>query len=230
MTPAERMNDAGEAALKVTIYSDVICPWCYIGKRRFETALEDPAMPQDPAISWRPFELNPDMPDDGMERTAYRARKFGAEKAKQLDLQMAQNGREAGINFAFDKMKRTPNTRLAHRLIWQAGQEGAEVQNALVNRLFAAYFEEGADIGRKDVLLEIAKEAGLGNVPAKVALYDEESLEAVLNLEDAGIRMGIRGVPFFILVDKYAVSGAQPPELWRDALPRIVAESRTGTP
>ena len=159
-----------------------------------------------------------------MERAAYRASKFGAAKSQQLDLQMKENGRDAGIEFAFEKMKRTPNTRLAHRLIWKAEREGSDAQNALVNRLFAAYFEEGADIGRKDVLLSLASEAGLGDAAAKVALYDEESLEAVLDLEDAGIRMGIRGVPFFILVDKYAISGAQPPEIWRDALPRIASE------
>ena len=214
----------GEAPIQVTIYSDVICPWCYIGKRRFEAALAAPGMPTRVAITWRPFELNPDMPEGGMERAAYRARKFGPEKSRQLDLQMAENGREAGIAFAFGKMKRTPNTRLAHRLIWQAESEGLAAQNALVDRLFAGYFEEGLDIGRKDVLLAVAKDAGLSDAKAKVALYDEASLEAVLDHEDAGISMGIRGVPFFLLIDKYAISGAQPPEIWRDALPRIAAE------
>lgn len=212
--------------IKVTIYSDVICPWCYIGKRRFEAALSSPGMPSNLSITWRPFELNPDMPEGGMERAAYRARKFGQERSRQLDLQMAENGREAGIAFAFEKMLRTPNTRLAHRLIWQAEREGPAIQNALVNRLFAAYFEEGQDIGRKDALLGLAREAGLDEVKAKVALYDEDSLEAVLDLEDEGLRMGIRGVPFFLLIGKYAISGAQPPELWRDALPRIAAEAQ----
>ena len=112
--------------LPVTIYSDVICPWCYVGKRRFEAALTAPGMPQDLAISWRPFELNPDMPEGGMERSAYRLAKFGPDKSAQLDIQMAETGRECGITFAFDKMKRTPNTRLAHRLIWQAEREGSQ--------------------------------------------------------------------------------------------------------
>jgi predicted DsbA family dithiol-disulfide isomerase len=211
-------------ALPITIYSDVICPWCYIGKRRFEAALGEPGMPERIDISWRPFELNPDMPSEGMERSAYRAAKFGAEKARQLDQQMAANGREAGIAFAFDKMKRTPNTRLAHRLIWQAERAGQETQNAVVNRLFEGFFEEGLDIGKKDVLVAIAKDAGLDGKVAKTALEAEHTLEAVLDLEDAGIRMGIRGVPFFLLIDKYAISGAQPPELWHDALPKIAAE------
>jgi len=215
-------------ALPVTIYSDVICPWCYVGKRRFEAALSAPGIPESIDISWRPFELNPDMPAEGMERAAYRATKFGPEKAMQLDEQMAETGREIGIAFAFDLMKRTPNTRLAHRLIWQAGRDGRIAQNAVVNRLFEGYFEEGRDIGRKDELVALAKEAGLEGKIASAGLDAEHTLEAVLDLEDAGIRMGIRGVPFFILVDKYAVSGAQPPEVWRDALPQIATEMAQG--
>jgi predicted DsbA family dithiol-disulfide isomerase len=229
---AANANDADTqtSGLPVTIYSDVICPWCYVGKRRFETALEAPGMPDKLAISWRPFELNPDMPDAGMERVAYRAAKFGPEKSRQLDIQMAETGREAGITFAFDKMKRTPNTRLAHRLIWAAEQAGGQpVQNAVVNRLFLGYFEEGMDIGQTSVLQSIAKEAGLDAKLTARALDDESSLEAVLDLEDAGLRMGIQGVPFFILINKYAISGAQPPELWRDALPKIAAEAVGGS-
>ena len=222
-----RGEPQGTPALPVTIYSDVICPWCYVGKRRFKTALATsaPGMPEHLAVSWRPFELNPDMPDCGMERSLYRARKFGPEKSRALDIQMAETGREVGITFAFDKMQRTPNTRLAHRLIWQAGQESRDAQNRLVNRLFQAYFEEGADIGQKDVLESLAKEAALDLRQARAALADEASLEAVLDLEDQGIQLGIRGVPFFLLIDKYAISGAQPPELWLDALPKIAAEA-----
>lgn len=214
-------------ALPVTIYSDVICPWCYVGKRRFEAALAAPGMPRDVAVLWRPFELNPDMPPEGMERAAYRAAKFGPEKSRQLDQQMAAVGREAGIAFQFERMKRTPSTRLAHRLIWEAERQGGrEGQNRVVDRLFAAYFEEGADIGSATVLEGLAREAALDAGGVSKALTDEASLEAVLDLEDAGLEMGIRGVPFFILAGKYAISGAQPPELWRDALPRIVAEAR----
>ena len=213
------------AKLAVTIYSDVICPWCYVGKRRFETALKTPDMPQNLAISWRPFELNPDMPVEGMERSAYRARKFGAEKSRELDRQMSDTGRELGIEFAFDKMVRTPNTRLAHRLIWQAGQQSPATQNDLVNRLFTAYFEGGQDIGNYDVLVSLAKAAGLDAEATLSALGSDVSLEAVLDLEDQGINMGIRGVPFFLLINKYAISGAQPPELWVDALPKIAAEA-----
>ena len=228
MARADKTDVAGQTILPVMIYSDVICPWCYVGKRRFERALASPGMPSQVAMSWRPFELNPDMPEEGMERAAYRAAKFGPERSRQLDEQMAHTGREVGIEFAFDKMRRTPSTRLAHRMIWQAGRHGLDAQNELVDRLFAGYFEEGLDIGRKDVLVGIAKEAGIEAVDARFALGEDASLEAVLDLEDAGIRMGIRGVPFFVVLDKYAISGAQPPELWRDALPKIAAEIAKG--
>ena len=224
--PRSQAANANDAPLAVTIYSDVICPWCYVGKRRFEAALAAPGMPKHLAISWRPFELNPDMPAGGMEREAYRTAKFGPGKSAQLDRQMAEVGREAGIEFAFGKMTRTPNTRLAHRLIWEAERQGGQsAQNALVNRLFTGYFEEGADIGQPDVLLAMAGAAGLEAKAAAAALRDEPSLEAVLDLEDAGLGMGIRGVPFFVLLNKYAISGAQPPELWCDALPKIAAEA-----
>ena len=219
-----------DSPLPVTIYSDVICPWCYLGKRRFEAALRAPGMPQQLAVTWRPFELNPDMPAEGMERAAYRGRKFGPEKARQSDQQMAERGREFGIAFAFDQMQRTPNTRLAHRLIWQAGQQGGDAQNALVNRLFKGYFEEAVDIGRKDVLLELAAAAGLDSATTRRALDEDDSLEAVLELENEGLDMGISGVPYFVLIDKYAISGAQPPEMWQDALPKIAAEARKQLP
>lgn len=216
-------NDDKGAVIPVTIYSDVICPWCFVGKRRLEAALDAPGMTQQVAITWRPFELNPDMPEDGMDRAEYRARKFGPEKAAEHDQRMAETGFEVGIGFDFERMKRTPNTRLAHRLIWLAERQGAQAQNALVERLFNAYFTEGADIGRAEVLLDLAAEAGLAPI-SRGALENEMTLEAVLDQEDRGIAMGIRGVPFFLLVDKYAISGAQPPELWLDALPKIAAE------
>jgi predicted DsbA family dithiol-disulfide isomerase len=225
--PTDRASKRPAKGLDVTIYSDVICPWCYVGKRRFEAALDGPEMPKVLAVAWRPFELNPDMPPEGMDRAAYRARKFGAERAHQLDEQMREVGREAGIAFAFEHMRRTPSTRLAHRLVWDAERQGgATAQNAIVNRLFAGYFEEGADIGDPATLLDMAAEVGLDGKSAADALAGSESLDAVVALEQAGLRMGIQGVPFFVLAGKYAVSGAQPPEVWRDALPKIAAESR----
>ena len=212
--------------LPIVVYSDVICPWCYVGKRRLETALSGPGMPAAVELSWRPFELNPDMPAEGMERSAYRARKFGAARSAELDAAMAETGREVGIAFAFERMQRTPNTRAAHRLIWEAGRQGR--QNAIVDRLFRAYFEEGLDIGSAPVLESLAAEAGLETEGVKAALTGNESLKAVGELEQQGYAMGIQGVPFFILLAKYGISGAQPPQFWRETLPKIAAEASPG--
>src|SRR5262245_25193812 len=209
--------------LSITVYSDVICPWCYVGKRRLEAALATPDMPAAPRLAWRPFELNPDMPAEGIERQAYRAQKFGAARSAELDRAMIETGRELGIAFAFDRMQRTPNTRLAHRLIWEAGRQGR--QDAIVERLFHGYFEEGLDIGTAETLCRLADECELDATGVKQALTGEESLKAVTNLEQEGYALGIKGVPFFLLLNKYGVSGAQPLEFWRDALPTVVAEA-----
>lgn len=209
--------------LPIIVYSDVICPWCYVGKRRLEAALASPGMPGQVNFSWRPFELNPDMPGEGIERKVYRAQKFGAARSAELDVQMAKTGHEVGIDFAFDRMQRTPNTRLAHRLIWEAERQGP--QDAIVDRLFRAYFEDGFDIGSATVLVGLAAEAGLDADGVEKALTGADSLHAVTELEQQGYRMGIQGVPFFILLAKYGISGAQPPEFWRETLPKIAAEA-----
>jgi len=216
--------------VSITVYSDVICPWCYVGKRRLEAALAEgaPGMPAHVSFSWRPFELNPDMPAEGMERKTYRARKFGEARSAELDVKMAETGRELGIDFAFDRMQRTPNTRQAHRLIWEAGRQGR--QDAMVERLFHAYFEERLDIGAATALRSFASECGLDAKGVETALTDQGSLDAVIELEQQGYRVGIQGVPFFILLQKYGVSGAQPPEFWRDALPRLAAEAVAPAP
>jgi predicted DsbA family dithiol-disulfide isomerase len=211
------------APLPITVYSDVICPWCYVGKRRLESALGSVQMPSEVSLAWRPFELNPEMPAEGIARSEYRERKFGAERAAELDRNMTAIGREVGIDFAFDRMQRTPSTRLAHRLIWEAGRQ--DRQDAIVDRLFRAYFEEALDIGSTETLTRLAAEAGLEADGVVRALAGDESLQAVDELEQQGYRMGIQGVPFFIVMGKYGISGAQPPELWRDALPRFAAEA-----
>jgi len=214
--------------LSITVYSDVICPWCYVGKRRLEAAMRAPGMPALIQLSWRPFELNPDMPVEGVERKVYRARKFGEARSAQIDARMLTTGREVGIAFAFERIERTPNTRLAHRLIWEADRQGRH--EAVVERLFHGYFEQGLDIGRSEVLAGIAAEAGLDADSAKRALADPASLEAVRTLEQQGYAMGIEGVPFFILLAKYGVSGAQPAEFWREALPKVAAEASQAEP
>jgi predicted DsbA family dithiol-disulfide isomerase len=174
------------ASISITVYSDVICPWCYVGKRRLEAALAEagPSVTEHISFSWRPFELNPNMPAEGVERSSYRAAKFGEARSAELDRKMAETGREHGIAFAFDRMRRTPNTRLAHRLIWEAGRQGC--QDAMVERLFHGYFEEALDIGAAHTLRSFVRECGLDEKGVELALTSEDSLKAVTKLEQDG--------------------------------------------
>src|SRR3954447_23685158 len=145
-------------SLAVDVISDVICPWCYIGKRRLEKAVAALAGPVK--VRWLPFQLNPTMPKEGVSRREYRTRKFGSwERSQELDARVVAVGKEEGIHFAFDRIERTPNTLEAHRLIWLAGKES--VQDAVVEALFRAYFTEGRDIGNQQTLLDVVAEAGL---------------------------------------------------------------------
>ena len=193
----------------VDIVSDTICPWCYIGKRRFERALVASGR-SDVAISWRPFQLNPDMPVEGMTRDDYVRAKFGGgDRPRQIYQAIAESGREAGIEFHFSRIKRTPNTVLSHRLVhWSAK---SEVQDEVVAELFKAYFEEGLDIGDQDTLVECAVRAGIDATLARRYLNGDEGRQEVVASDVYARRLGINGVPCFIVNRKYAVSGAQPP-------------------
>lgn len=200
----------------ISVFSDVICPWCYVGKRRLERALDQLGLRGSATIEWLPFELNPDMPADGMERALYRARKFGAERSERLDAQMAELGRQEGIGFAFDRMTRTPSTRRAHMLIAAAGRHARA--DPVVDALFRAYFEEGRDVGDPEVLREIGLAAGLARDIVDDALGNDELRQFVEALEGQAAGMQVAGVPFFIVDRKWAISGAQPTEQWVAAL------------
>jgi predicted DsbA family dithiol-disulfide isomerase len=193
----------------VDIVSDTICPWCYIGKRRFERALEQSGR-TDVAVAWRPFQLNPDMPSEGMTRDDYVRAKFGGgDRPRQIYQAIAESGREAGIEFQFSRIKRTPNTVLSHRLVhWSAK---SELQDEVVAELFKAYFEEGLDIGDLDTLIEVAVRAGIEEDRARHYLAGDEGRQEVVASDVYARRLGINGVPCFIVNRKYAVSGAQPP-------------------
>jgi predicted DsbA family dithiol-disulfide isomerase len=194
--------------MKIDIVSDTICPWCYIGKRRLEQALT--LAPQaDLEIGWRPFQLNPEMPAEGIDRKEYLRAKFGDASGRNYE-RVAAIGREVGIPFAFDRIQRTPNTILAHRLIRYAARD--ERQDAVVETLFRGYFTEGRDIGDKDTLAELAAASGLDRDAVAAYLAGSEDDETIRSEDAFARQIGINGVPCFIVDRQYAISGAQPPE------------------
>lgn len=203
-------------SLTIAVFSDVVCPWCYVGKRRLERALDELGLRASTRIEWLPFELNPDMPEDGVERSAYRERKFGAARSAQLDRQMTELGLGEGLAFALDRIARTPNTRRAHMLIAEAARNN--IADAVVEALFRAYFEDGRDIGDPATLIAIAAGAGLATEVAQGALASDALRQEVIAREASAGEMQIGGVPFFIIDRKWAVSGAQPTEAWVKAL------------
>jgi predicted DsbA family dithiol-disulfide isomerase len=194
--------------MRIEVISDAICPWCYIGKRHLEKALA--LLTQDDlrfTIAWRPFQLNPDMPAGGIQRDMYRAAKFGSlARSRELDAGVAQAGRAVGIDFHFDRVQRTPNTLQAHRLIRLAGEAG--VQDAMVERLFAAYFLEGQDIESPAVLAALASEIGVD--PA--AMQGNAGLAEVIAADAAARQAGLSGVPSFLMEGYLLFSGAIPAE------------------
>jgi len=197
--------------LRIDVVSDVVCPWCYIGKRRLERALELFDGSGEPAVQvqWLPFELNPQLPADGVERSEYVARKFGA-RAKDIYARVADVGRSVGIEFAFDRIARQPNTVPAHQLIALAGQHAK--QDEMVETLFRAYFLEGVDLTRSANLVALARQAGIDGEAASACLGDAAQRQAVLADESQAHALGVSGVPFFIFNRRLAVSGAQEPE------------------
>jgi predicted DsbA family dithiol-disulfide isomerase len=213
--------------MRIDIVSDAVCPWCFIGKRRLERALAQSPIP-DLEIGWRPFQLNPDMPADGMERQAYLQAKFGDRAGGDMYAHVRAAGAEEGIPFAMERIKRTPNTLLAHRFIRHAAT--VQRQNEVVEGLFRAYFLDGQDIGRVETLVEIARAAGLDPAATEAYLRGDEDAEAV-RAEDAFAReIGISGVPCFIIARKYAISGAQPAEVFLDVFERVRQEEAGTAP
>jgi predicted DsbA family dithiol-disulfide isomerase len=213
-------------ALSIDVVSDVVCPWCYIGKRRLEAALElyrkqRPDAPA-PEVAYHPFELNPDMPREGIARADYIAKKFGARGYSAHD-RLVHAGAQLGIAFAFDKIERQPNTLAAHALIERARLSG--VQGEVKEALLKAFFVEGVDLTDDKTLVSVAAGAGLERKEAEAAVADEELRRAVSEQEDKARAMGVSGVPFFIFNKRLAVEGAQPPEALLDAMVEAERES-----
>jgi predicted DsbA family dithiol-disulfide isomerase len=204
------------------VISDVICPWCYIGKRRLEKAIAALDRQHEVRVRWLPFQLNPSMPKEGISRRDYRIKKFGSwERSLELDAKIVAVGKEEGIHFAFDRIERTPNTVNAHRLIWLADKQG--VQDAVVEALFRAYFTDGRDISNHQALIDVVAEAGLDRHQAEDVLNSDDGQEAIKEAGEQARRLRVEGVPFFLIDGKITLSGAQPPDAFLSAFSQVVA-------
>ncbi len=197
---------------RIDVISDAICPWCYIGKRHLERALDILAEHHCKiTVAWHPFQLNPDMPAEGVEREKYRLAKFGsAERSRQIDQRLTEAAATVGLEFHLDRIIRTPNTVNAHRLIRFAGQKG--VQDAVVEELFDGYFCKGADIGNSKILADLGAEAGLDRPEVLAMLAGDEGRKEVLAGDQMARNAGIQGVPSFALQGHVLFSGAVPAE------------------
>jgi predicted DsbA family dithiol-disulfide isomerase len=214
----ERMNSE---SLTIDVVSDVVCPWCYIGKRRLETALAA-LMAQAPAlvpqVRWHPFQLNPDLPPEGIERARYLEAKFGgAARADAIYARVREAASQSGVTLALDAITRQPNTLAAHRLImWTQGQRGDA--SSLVERLFRAYFVEGRLIGDPATLAELAADAGGDAAAVRAFLASDQLRDDVADADERARALGISGVPFFVFNGRVALSGAHEPETLLDAI------------
>lgn len=205
------------------ILSDPICPWCYIGKSRLDAALEQ--RPDHPfLIRWRPFQLNPDMPPEGMDRTAYLEQKFGGpEGAARVYGQIEQVAKSAGLDIDFAAMKRTPNTIDALRLLRWAGIEGR--QSLVANQLFHRYFRKGEDIGDHAVLVDVARTVGMDPEVTARLLEGDADLAETRDEDRQAREMGVSGVPTFLIGGRYVVTGAQETETWLRIIDEISAKT-----
>ena len=203
--------------LTIDIVSDVVCPWCYIGKRHVEAALAELPELRNVVVRWHPYELNPDLPAEGVERKRYLEAKFGGpQRAQQIYTRVRDAGQRAGIAFDFDAIVRQPNTREAHRLIAWAQANGDA--DALVERLFRAYFLEGRDLTDRETLVALAAEAGVDADAARNWLASGRGVQEIAQAEVRARELGITGVPFFIFDGRIGLSGAHPPETIRSAI------------
>ena len=213
-------------SLSIDVVSDVVCPWCFIGKRRLEAALalyreRNPEAPA-PQVAFHPFELNPDLPREGIPRADYIAKKFGARGYSAHD-RLVGIGAQLGIPFAFDRIARQPNTLAAHALIERSRERG--VQGAVKEALMKAFFVDGLDLTDPDTLVQVASQAGLDREEAKACIADEALRRAVAEEEEKARRLGVQGVPFFIFNNRLAVSGAHEPETLLEAMLEAEKES-----
>jgi predicted DsbA family dithiol-disulfide isomerase len=208
---------ASTEPLSIDVVSDVVCPWCFIGKRHLEAALAGLPEAAGAKVRWHPFELNPDLPAEGVDRKGYLEAKFGGPaRAAEIYARVREAGVRAGLDFDFDAIVRQPNTRDAHRLIAWAQSRGDA--GPLVERLFRAYFQEGRYVGDRDTLAALAAEAGFDAEAARVWLESGLGADEIADAEARVRALGISGVPFFIFDGRVGLSGAQPREAMREAI------------
>lgn len=214
--------------LTIDVVSDVVCPWCFLGMRRLQSALAK--VPNtDVEVRWRPFQLDPTIPPEGKERKAYMLAKFNDEnRLRQAHANLVTLGAVEGISFDFEAITVAPNTLDAHRLIRWAAASGEGIQNKLVSTLFSYYFEQGKNIGDHGTLVEAAREAGMDTAVVEALLPTDADRDEVSTEIVTASRMGITGVPCFLLEGKYAVMGAQDTATLADAIRQVAAEKAAG--
>ena len=213
--------------MRIDIFSDPICPWCFIGKRRLARALRS-RHGLRPTVAWRAFQLNPAMPKDGMDRQHYLSAKFGsAAEAQRLYSHIAQVGLTEGIDFRFDRIAVTPNTVDAHRLIRLAGDADQDQAGEMVEALFCAYFIDGRDIGDRATLASIAAEVGLDRRTAEDYLAGDDAADTIRGEDLHGRQLGVEVVPYFIVDSRYALPGAQEPEAFLSIFDMVAEHLKT---
>jgi predicted DsbA family dithiol-disulfide isomerase len=212
------------APIRLDIFSDPVCPWCYVGKANLDRALAD--HPDHPfVIQWHPFQLNPDMPAEGVSKRAYLEQKFGGKaRVDAVHERLREVAKAAGVDMNPDKPQRIPNTLNAHRLIHWAGIEG--VQQAVVNALMRAYWTEGRDIGDLPTLADIAGENGMDREATLRLLQSDADADDIAARDQDARHKGVRAVPTFLIAQQYVVSGAQPPETWGKVIEELMGRAQ----
>lgn len=218
-----------KTAIAVDVVSDVVCPWCFIGQRRLTKAITlSPEV--DVTVRWRPFQLDSTIPPEGLDRKEYMVAKFGGEeRLRQAHTQMLETAKDDGIAFALGDIKIAPNTLDAHRVVRWAGGAEIDRQNEMVAALFSAFFEQGRNVGDHEVLIDVAKSAGMDASVVETLLATDADREAVREEIATAQQMGITGVPCFLLEGRYAVMGAQDASTLADAIQRVAAAKADGS-
>lgn len=214
--------------ISIDVISDAVCPWCFVGQKRLDKAIA--ALPDiDVGIHWRPFQLDPTIPPEGKDRKEYMRAKFGdGGRLNEIHAKLEETGRADGIAFDFDAIAVSPNTLDAHRLIRWAASTGEDAQGRVARRLFQLYFEEGKNIGDHEVLIEAAEECGMDAAVARTLLATDADRDKVREEIETASRMGVRGVPCFLIEGRYAVMGAQDTATLADAIRKISEAKERG--